>query len=200
MKTLLFYFTADEEHIERQASQRSSTKSSDLSSVHGTNSPLVDSLLKSLAKDQQPPEPRNQTATVTCPKEVDSAKANLTLEGSSNQQLITLPNNQVGGTSTLPPRTPIPPESLKCNILKAKVLEQQGKNSNLVSISTADNSTTNDKNNSDAATIVSVVSFAAFFFDHIHLVYVLIKYQFFFLILVHKRGQTYYLLLLLLFL
>lgn len=140
--------------MQRQPSQ-CSTKSSD-SSVHATSSPLVDSLLKSLAKDQQPLEPRNQTAVANTEKETEPVKTSLIIENMTNQTLV--PNNQVGGTSSLPPRTPIPPESLKCNILKAKSLEQ-GKNSNLVSITSMDVSPIIAKNNqpSDAATIVSVV-------------------------------------------
>lgn len=140
--------------MQRQSSQ-CSTKSSD-SSVHPTPSPLVDSLLKSLAKDQQPLEPRNQTISNT-EKESEPVKTSLIIENISNQTSL-VPNNQVSGTSSLPPRTPIPPESLKCNILKAKSLEQ-GKNSNLVSITSMDTPTVINKNNqhSDAATIVSVV-------------------------------------------
>ncbi|XP_076172786.1 erythrocyte membrane protein band 4.1-like yurt [Ptiloglossa arizonensis] len=144
----------EEQPLQRQSSQ-CSTKSSD-SSIHGTSSPLVDSLLKSLAKDQQPLEPRNQTTVANSEKELEPVKTSLALENMTNQvQLV--PNNQVGGTSSLPPRTPIPLESLKCNILKAKSLEQ-GKNSNLVSITSMDSPTVVTKNNqhSDAATIVSV--------------------------------------------
>ncbi|XP_050592977.1 band 4.1-like protein 5 isoform X1 [Bombus affinis] len=144
----------EEESLQRQPSQ-CSTKSSD-SSVHATSSPLVDSLLKSLAKDQQPLEPRNQTAIANTEKETEPVKTSLIIENMTNQTSL-VPNNQVGGTSSLPPRTPIPPESLKCNILKAKSLEQ-GKNSNLVSITSMDASPVITKNNqhSDAATIVSV--------------------------------------------
>lgn len=141
--------------MQRQPS-RCSTKSSD-SSVQGTSSPLVDSLLKSLAKDQQPLEPRNQTTIASSDKESESTKTSLTVETIANQvQLV--PNNQVGGTSSLPPRTPIPPESLKCNILKATL--EQGKNSNLISITSTDTPGVATKKNqhSDAATIVSVVS------------------------------------------
>ncbi|KAK2579224.1 hypothetical protein KPH14_008194 [Odynerus spinipes] len=143
----------EEEPLQRQPSH-SSTKSSE-SSVQGASSPLVDSLLKSLAKDQQPLEPRNQT-TVNTEKESEPVKPTLSVDNVTNQvQLI--PNNQVGGTSSLPPRTPIPPESLKCNILKAKSLEQ-GKNSNLISITSMDSTAVTVKNSphSDAATIVSV--------------------------------------------
>ena len=145
---------AEVESLQRQSSQ-CSTKSSD-SSVHATSSPLVDSLLKSLAKDQQPLEPRNQTTIATTEKESEPVKSSLIIENMTNQTSL-VPNNQVGGTSSLPPRTPIPPESLKCNILKAKSLEQ-GKNSNLVSITSTDAPTVVPKNNqhSDAATIVSV--------------------------------------------
>ncbi|XP_029043373.1 band 4.1-like protein 5 isoform X1 [Osmia bicornis bicornis] len=145
---------AEVESLQRQSSQ-CSTKSSD-SSVHATSSPLVDSLLKSLAKDQQPLEPRNQTTIATTEKESEPVKSSLIIENMTNQTSL-VPNNQVGGTSSLPPRTPIPPESLKCNILKAKSLEQ-GKNSNLVSITSTDAPTVVAKNNqhSDAATIVSV--------------------------------------------
>lgn len=148
-------FLAEEEPLQRQPS-RCSTKSSD-SSVQGTSSPLVDSLLKSLAKDQQPLEARNQTTVASTEKESEPIKTSLTVESMVNQvQLV--PNNQVGGTSSLPPRTPIPPESLKCNILKATL--EQGKNSNLVSITSTDGSGAIAKKNqhSDAATIVSVVS------------------------------------------
>ena len=92
-------------------------------------------------------------------KETESMKVNLTIENVNNQQTPIMPNNQVCGASVLPPRTPIPPESLKCNILKAKSLEL-GKNSNLVSISTAEATPSPEKTqHSDAATIVSVVSF-----------------------------------------
>ncbi|KAG7210895.1 hypothetical protein KM043_016275 [Ampulex compressa] len=143
-----------EEPLQRQPS-RCSTKSSD-SSTHGTSSPLVDSLLKSLAKDQQPLEPRNQTTVASTEKESEPVKTSLTVENMTNQvQLI--PNNQVGGTLSLPPRTPIPPESLKCNILKAKSLEQ-GKNSNLVSVTSMDVPAIVSKKSPhpDAATIVSV--------------------------------------------
>lgn len=142
--------------MQRQPS-RTSTKSSDSSSVQGTSSPLVDSLLKSLAKDQQPLEARNQTTVGSSEKESEPMKTSLTVETIANQvQLV--PNNQVGGTSSLPPRTPIPPESLKCNILKATL--EQGKNSNLVSITSTDSAGAIAKKNqhSDAATIVSVVS------------------------------------------
>ncbi|CAL7934826.1 unnamed protein product [Xylocopa violacea] len=146
--------TNEEESLQRQPSE-CSTKSSD-SSVHGTSSPLVDSLLKSLAKDQQPLEPRNQTTIANTEKESEPVKTSLIIDNLANQTSL-VPNNQVGGTSSLPPRTPIPPESLKCNILKAKSLEQ-GKNSNLVSITSMDAPTVVTKNNqhSDAATIVSV--------------------------------------------
>ncbi|XP_067204906.1 band 4.1-like protein 5 isoform X2 [Linepithema humile] len=146
---------AEEESLQRQPS-RSSTKSSDSSSVQGTSSsPLVDSLLKSLAKDQQPLEARNQTTVINSEKESEPMKTSLTVETIASQvQLV--PNNQVGGTSSLPPRTPIPPESLKCNILKATL--EQGKNSNLVSITSNDGPGVIGKKNqhSDAATIVSV--------------------------------------------
>lgn len=115
-------------------------------------------MLKSLAKDQQPLEARNQTAVASSEKEsLEPTKTSLTVETIANQvQLV--PNNQVGGTSSLPPRTPIPPESLKCNILKATL--EQGKNSNLISIASTDAPGAVAKKNqhSDAATIVSVVS------------------------------------------
>lgn len=115
--------------------------------------------MKSLAKDQQPLEPRNQTTIATTQKETEPIKANLTIENINNQQTPIVPNNQVCGASVLPPRTPIPPESLKCNILKAKSLEL-GKNSNLISISTVEDTPTPEKTqHSEAATIVSVVSF-----------------------------------------
>lgn len=143
--------------MQRQPSRSSTKSSTDSSSVQGTSSPLVDSLLKSLAKDQQPLEARNQTTVVSSEKESEPMKTSLTVETITNQvQLV--PNNQVGGTLSLPPRTPIPPESLKCNILKATL--EQGKNSNLVSITTADGPGAIAKKNqhSDAATIVSVVS------------------------------------------
>lgn len=142
--------------MQRQPS-RCSTKSSDSSSVQGTSSPLVDSLLKSLAKDQQPLEARNQTTVASTEKESEPVKTSLTVESIANQ-VQPVPNNQVSGTSSLPPRTPIPPESLKCNILKATL--EQGKNSNLVSITSTDGSGIAAKKNqhSDAATIVSVVS------------------------------------------
>lgn len=152
--------------MQRQPS-RSSTKSSDSSSVQGTtsSSPLVDSLLKSLAKDQQPLEARNQTTVINSEKESEPMKTSLTVEAIASQvQLV--PNNQVGGTSSLPPRTPIPPESLKCNILKATL--EQGKNSNLVSITSTDASGVIGKKNqhSDAATIVSVVSVVKVLLHH----------------------------------
>ncbi|XP_070172187.1 band 4.1-like protein 5 isoform X1 [Polyergus mexicanus] len=146
---------AEEEPLQRQASRSSTKSSTDSSSVQGTSSPLVDSLLKSLAKDQQPLEARNQTTVVSSEKESEPMKTSLTVETITSQvQLV--PNNQVGGTLSLPPRTPIPPESLKCNILKATL--EQGKNSNLVSITSADGSGAIAKKNqhSDAATIVSV--------------------------------------------
>lgn len=152
--------------MQRQPS-RSSTKSSDSSSVQGTtsSSPLVDSLLKSLAKDQQPLEARNQTTVINSEKESEPMKTSLTVEAIASQvQLV--PNNQVGGTSSLPPRTPIPPESLKCNILKATL--EQGKNSNLVSITSTDAPGVIGKKNqhSDAATIVSVVSVVKVLLHH----------------------------------
>ncbi|XP_029660207.1 band 4.1-like protein 5 isoform X2 [Formica exsecta] len=146
---------AEEEPLQRQPSRSSTKSSTDSSSVQGTSSPLVDSLLKSLAKDQQPLEARNQTTVVSSEKESEPMKTSLTVETITSQvQLV--PNNQVGGTLSLPPRTPIPPESLKCNILKATL--EQGKNSNLVSITSADGSGAIAKKNqhSDAATIVSV--------------------------------------------
>ncbi|KAI4495273.1 hypothetical protein M0804_001474 [Polistes exclamans] len=147
--------TTEEEPLQRQSSH-TSTKSSE-SSVQGASSPLVDSLLKSLAKDQQPLEPRNQTTVVNTEKESEPMKPILPIENQIANQVQLVPNNQVGGTLSLPPRTPIPPESLKCNILKAKALEQ-GKNSNLISITSVDASAVTVKNNqhSDAATIVSV--------------------------------------------
>lgn len=126
--------------------------------------PLVDTLLKSLAKEQQPTEMRN-TTTTTSQKEMETAKTSLTIDSvscSTTNSTTPVPNNQVVGATALPPRTPIPPESLKCNILKAKALEQAGKNSNLVSISTSDNSpiinAEKTQMGSEAATIVSVVS------------------------------------------
>ncbi|XP_011263932.1 band 4.1-like protein 5 isoform X2 [Camponotus floridanus] len=146
---------AEEESLQRQPSRSSTKSSTDSSSVQGTSSPLVDSLLKSLAKDQQPLEARNQTTVVSSDKESEPMKTSLTVETITSQvQLV--PNNQVGGTLSLPPRTPIPPESLKCNILKATL--EQGKNSNLVSITPTDGSGAIAKKNqhSDAATIVSV--------------------------------------------
>lgn len=144
--------------IRREPSRCSSNSTT--SSIQGASSPLVDSLLKSLAKDQHPPELRNQTTAVGTDKEAEPVKPSLTGESMIGQQAQLVPNNQVGGGSTLPPRTPIPPESLKCNILKAKSLEQ-GKNSNLISVSTVEPpSQPPDKNrHTDAATIVSVVSF-----------------------------------------
>lgn len=145
---------SEEESIQRQSS-RSSTKSSS-SSIQGTSSPLVDSLLKSLAKEQQPLESRNQASVATTQKETEPMKTNLTIENINNQQTPIVPNNQVCGASALPPRTPIPLESLKCNILKAKSLEL-GKNSNLVSISSTETSAAPEKiQPSDAATIVAV--------------------------------------------
>ncbi|XP_008206193.1 band 4.1-like protein 5 [Nasonia vitripennis] len=159
------------ERLERQPSRCSSTKSSsDASSIQGTSSPLVDSLLRSLAKEQQPLEARNQTDVASSQKETEPMKTSLTIESVTCTPSTPVPNNQVVGATALPPRTPIPPESLKCNILKAKALEQ-GKNSNLVSISTAETPTpivaasaataaaaVNDKtqHSADAATIVSV--------------------------------------------
>lgn len=131
----------------------------------------MDSLLRSLAKEHQPLEARNQTDVASSQKETEPMKTSLTIESVSCTPSTPVPNNQVIGATALPPRTPIPPESLKCNILKAKALEQ-GKNSNLVSISTAETPTpivaaaaavaaaaVNDKtqHSADAATIVSVV-------------------------------------------
>jgi hypothetical protein len=114
--------------------------------------------LKSLAKDQQPLEARNQTTIASNEKESEPMKTSLTVEAITNQvQLV--PNNQVGGTLTLPPRTPIPPESLKCNILKATL--EQGKNSNLISITSTDGVIAKKNQHSDAATIVSVVSISS---------------------------------------
>ncbi|XP_014211058.1 band 4.1-like protein 5 [Copidosoma floridanum] len=153
--------SAEEEPLERQPSRCSSAKSSvsDNSSVKGASSPLVDSILKSLAKEQQPPEPRNEAAVASSQKETDLMKTSLTIDNVACQPLTpVVPNNQVIGATALTPRTPIPPESLKCNILKAKVLEQ-GKNSNLVSISTSETpSAISDKSqlSAEAATIVSV--------------------------------------------
>lgn len=146
---------SEEESIQRQSS-RSSTKSSN-SSIQGTSSPLVDSLLKSLAKDQQPLESRNQATIATTQKETEPMKTNLTIDNINNQQTPIVPNNQVCGASALPPRTPIPLESLKCNILKAKSLEL-GKNSNLVSISSTETTTATPEKiqPTDAATIVAV--------------------------------------------
>lgn len=107
-------------------------------------------------------EPRNQATVVNSEKESEPMKTSLAVEAMTSQvQLV--PNNQVGGTSSLPPRTPIPPESLKCNILKATL--EQGKNSNLVSITSTDGPGITAKKNqhaADAATIVSVVSVANF--------------------------------------
>ncbi|XP_046617704.1 band 4.1-like protein 5 isoform X1 [Neodiprion virginianus] len=143
------------EAIRREPSRCSSNSTS--SSIQGASSPLVDSLLKSLAKDQHPLESRNQTTATDTDKEAEPVKPCLTPESMTSQHALLVPNNQVGGGSTLPPRTPIPPESLKCNILKAKSLEQ-GKNSNLISVSATETpSLPPDKNlHTDAATIVSV--------------------------------------------
>ncbi|CAG5082541.1 Similar to EPB41L5: Band 4.1-like protein 5 (Homo sapiens) [Cotesia congregata] len=150
-----------EPSLQRQSSH-SSSESSAVSVIQPTTSttstsPLVDSILKSLAKDAQPLELKNQTASVPTPeKETEPMKTNLIVE-SINSSLQSLPNNQIGGTLLLSARSPIPPESLKCNILKAKSLETE-KNSNLVSITSTDSgSLCSIKNqHSDAATIVSV--------------------------------------------
>lgn len=176
--------------MQRQPSRSSTKSSTDSSSVQGTSSPLVDSLLKSLAKDQQPLEARNQTTVVSSEKESEPMKTSLTVETITSQvQLV--PNNQVGGTLSLPPRTPIPPESLKCNILKATL--EQGKNSNLVSITSADGSGAIAKKNqhSDAATIVSVVSLvelsshfysflSCFIFTLLRILHIILLYVFLF--------------------
>ncbi|KAG8038328.1 hypothetical protein G9C98_006655 [Cotesia typhae] len=150
-----------EPSLQRQSSH-SSSESSAVSVIQPTTSttstsPLVDSLLKSLAKDPQPLELKNQTTSVPTPeKETEPIKTNLIVE-SINSPPQSLPNNQIGGTLLLSARSPIPPESLKCNILKAKSLETE-KNSNLVSITSTDSgSLCSIKNqHSDAATIVSV--------------------------------------------
>ncbi|KAF7403164.1 hypothetical protein HZH66_005431 [Vespula vulgaris] len=105
---------------------------------------------------QQPLTSQFQCSRGIITFESEPVKSTLPVDNVANQvQLV--PNNQVGGSSSLPPRTPIPPESLKCNILKAKSLEQ-GKNSNLISITSVDQSAVTVKNSqpSDAATIVSV--------------------------------------------
>lgn len=177
--------------MQRQPSRSSTKSSTDSSSVQGTSSPLVDSLLKSLAKDQQPLEARNQTTVVNSEKESEPMKTSLTVETITSQvQLV--PNNQVGGTLSLPPRTPIPPESLKCNILKATL--EQGKNSNLVSITPTDGSGAIAKKNqhSDAATIVSVVSlvklsshFYSYFVPlYFHVIQITYNYHVFFHLLI----------------
>ncbi|XP_034941900.1 band 4.1-like protein 5 isoform X2 [Chelonus insularis] len=144
--------------LQRQSSNSGSESSavSLLQPTTSTSSPLVDSLLKSLAKDPQPLELKNQTASVTTPeKESEQMKTNLIVE-SSHSPPPSLPNNQLGGTLLLSARSPIPPESLKCNILKAKSLETE-KNSNLVSITSTDSGAICAvKNHTDAATIVSV--------------------------------------------
>lgn len=185
------FFLAEEESLQRQPSRSSTKSSTDSSNVQGTSSPLVDSLLKSLAKDQQPLEARNQTTVVNSEKESEPMKTSLTVETITNQvQLV--PNNQVGGTLSLPPRTPIPPESLKCNILKATL--EQGKNSNLVSITSADGSGAITKKNqhSDAATIVSVVSLvklsshfysflSCFIFTLLRILHIILSYTYVFL-------------------
>lgn len=105
-------------------------------------------------------ESRNQATIATTQKETEPMKTNLTIDNINNQQTPIVPNNQVCGASALPPRTPIPLESLKCNILKAKSLEL-GKNSNLVSISSTETTTATPEKiqPTDAATIVAVVSF-----------------------------------------
>ncbi|XP_044014509.1 band 4.1-like protein 5 isoform X2 [Aphidius gifuensis] len=127
--------------------------------TNSSPSPLVDSILKSLAKDPQPMESKNQTTELTSEKDDDNNKTNNFIIDNNNTSSInqqSLPNNQVGGTLLLSARTPIPLESLKCNILKAKSLETE-KNSNLISVLPIDRTNNNDsKNHSDAATIVSV--------------------------------------------
>ncbi|KAK0080805.1 hypothetical protein PV325_013299 [Microctonus aethiopoides] len=158
--------TATTVECETLLQRQSSNTSSELSSTSvvqptaSTSLPLVDSLLKSLAKDPQPLESKNQTTAVTTmEKENQPIKHNLIVEGMPCTPSQSLPNNQVGGTLLLSARSPIPPESLKCNILKAKSLESE-KNSNLVSITPVDGGTTAIcpmKNHTDgAATIVSV--------------------------------------------
>ncbi|KAL7303261.1 hypothetical protein TKK_0004458 [Trichogramma kaykai] len=151
--------SSEDEPMERQPSKCSTKSSSSASSIQEATAPLVDTLIKSLSKEQQPPEPRNTTLSSTS-KETEPVKTSLTIENCSTSVATLIPNNQVVGASALPPRTPIPPESLKCNILKAKVLEQTGKNSNLVSISTIDNlpivNIDKAQIGTEAATIVSV--------------------------------------------
>ena len=137
-----------------------------------SSSPLMDSILKSLAKDQQPQEANNESTMPSSQKDSElSSKASCcftTTDTGSPLNSSTLspivPNNQIGAVSLLNPRSPIPPESLKCNILKAKSLEM-GKSSNLLTITpvgSGDSSTDNRKNHlcsdAPAATIVSVVS------------------------------------------
>lgn len=146
--------------LQRQSSHTSSQSSAtSIKPTTSASSPLVDSLLKSLAKDPQPLEFINQTTTgtKTPEKESESGKTSLIVEN-TNSPPQTLPNNQIGGPLMLSTRTPIPPESLKCNILKAKALETE-KNSNLVSITSTDSTSlcTVKNQHTDAATIVSVV-------------------------------------------
>uniref|UniRef100_A0A0C9QXH1 Moesin/ezrin/radixin homolog 1 n=1 Tax=Fopius arisanus TaxID=64838 RepID=A0A0C9QXH1_9HYME len=158
------------ESLQRQHSKTESEASSAAASVIPTipetagaigtsvgpssSSPLVDSILKSLAKDPQPLELKNQTAP-TSEKEAEIMKTSLIVESTSNSPPQSLPNNQVGGTLLLSARSPIPPESLKCNILKAKSLECE-KNSNLVSIMPTETTNGGKSQHPDAATIVSV--------------------------------------------
>ncbi|XP_066596545.1 band 4.1-like protein 5 isoform X2 [Prorops nasuta] len=144
------------EPVQRQSSH-SSTKSSNSSSIQATSSPLVDSLLKSIAKDSKPSQAKNESTIANTTKESEPIKNSLTADNIANTQVQLVPNNQVVSALLLSPRTPIPPESLKCNILKAKSLEQD-KVSNIVSLPPVETPTIITKNNShsDAATIVSV--------------------------------------------
>lgn len=119
----------------------------------------MDSLLKSLAKDQQPQEANNESTVAVNQKDSELSKPSFTVDNAANSSASLVPNNQIGAISLSHPRSPIPPESLKCNILKAKSLEMR-KSSNLLTITPIENSSNELKKNicSDAATIVSVVS------------------------------------------
>ncbi|XP_043276591.1 band 4.1-like protein 5 isoform X2 [Venturia canescens] len=150
---------AAEEEVLQRCPSKSSSKSSATQEQETANiasSPLMDSLLKSLAKDQQPQE-TNESTGMTSQKDSDLSKPSFAVPMTANLASSPVPNNQIGATSLTNPRSPIPPEALKCNILKAKSLDMQ-KSSNLLTLTSVEESPNALKKNhcTEAATIVSV--------------------------------------------
>lgn len=126
-------------------SARSSTRSAAASSIKDTQ---LDELLKSLAKETDVQAPAVNDITSSAP--------------ASPAPLI---NNQTKLFANAVPK-PLPPETLKCNILKAKVEEELGNKLTNQMFVQAAHTTSDDEcsllSSLNAATFVSVVSFYFF--------------------------------------